>query len=73
MGQAVALAGPADDAGWHELQIPIESVEAATAELLRLGPDVVALAPRPLVSALRRRTRELARLYSTPAGAARKT
>ena len=69
MSAAVAAAGPADDAGWHELTIPVESIEVATAELLRLGPEVVAVAPRALVDALRRRSRELARLYAAPAGA----
>ncbi len=69
MGEAVAAAGAADDEGWHELRIPIESVEAATAELLRLGPDVVALAPRSLVTSLRHRSRELVQLYATAAGA----
>jgi predicted DNA-binding transcriptional regulator YafY len=72
MSVAVAAAGPVDDAGWHVLQIPIESIEAATAELLRFGPDVVAISPRPLVTALRHRTRELARLYSMPGGARKK-
>jgi len=66
MSEAVAEAGPEDHDGWCELRIPIESIDVAAGELLRLGPDVVALAPRALVAELWRRSSELARLYAKP-------
>lgn len=63
MARAVAAAGPADRHGWHRLAIPIESVEAATGELLRLGPQVQALAPPALRTALRQAVRSLHAVY----------
>ncbi|MGN6829617.1 helix-turn-helix transcriptional regulator [Paucibacter sp. M5-1] len=63
MAQAVAGAGPCDADGWHRLEIPIESNEAAVGELLRLGPDVEALAPAELRVALREAAAALHRVY----------
>ncbi|WP_349740598.1 helix-turn-helix transcriptional regulator [Roseateles cavernae] len=63
MAQAVAAAGPCDADGWHRLEIPIESIEAAVGELLRLGPDVEALAPAELRAALREAVAALHRVY----------
>lgn len=71
MAQAVAAAGPADRAGWHTLEIPIESIEVATGELLRLGPDVQALAPPALTRALRDAVRALRAVYGRPPRAGR--
>jgi predicted DNA-binding transcriptional regulator YafY len=53
MAQAVAAAPPCNRAGWHVFDIPIESVDVAVGELLRLGPDVQAVGPAPLRRALR--------------------
>ena len=63
--QAVAAAGPPpqNGAGWHTLDIPMESVAAASAELLRLAPDVQALGPPALLQALRTALRALQDLY----------
>mgnify|MGYP000858129765 CR=1 FL=1 len=63
MAQAVAVAGPCNKAGWHELEIPIESIDVAVGELLRLGPDVQALGPRELRSALKRAVMALQAVY----------
>lgn len=63
MAQAVARAGPLNRAGWHEFEIPVESVEVAVGDLLRLGPDVQALAPRELRIALRRAVAALLAVY----------
>ncbi len=63
MAQAVAAAPPCNRAGWHVLEIPIESVPAATGELLRLGPEVQALAPPELRRALRQAVAALHAVY----------
>lgn len=63
MAQAVAGAGPCDADGWHWLEIPIESIETAVGELLRLGPDVQAQAPDALCAALREAVAALHRVY----------
>jgi predicted DNA-binding transcriptional regulator YafY len=63
MALAVAAAGPCNRAGWHVLEIPIESVDVAVGELLRLGPDVQALGPRELRVALREAVKALHTLY----------
>ncbi|MCK6446136.1 MAG: WYL domain-containing protein [Planctomycetes bacterium] len=55
----------ADADGWHVLTIPIESIEAAVGELLKLGPGVEALEPAELRDAMRRAVRELAKAYAT--------
>ena len=68
--KAVARARPIDRAGWHVVTLPIESIDAAVGELLRLGPDVEALAPAALRKALARTVRALAAVYA-PAPAAR--
>ncbi|MFZ1989255.1 MAG: YafY family protein [Alphaproteobacteria bacterium] len=41
-----------DEKGWREATIPIESVEKAAWEFLRLGPEIEVLAPDKLRSAL---------------------
>ena len=63
MAQAVAAAGPADRAGWHRIEIPIESDEAAVGDLLRLGPEVQVLAPASLRRAMRRAVGALHAVY----------
>jgi predicted DNA-binding transcriptional regulator YafY len=68
---AAALADtatPAPDGGTLAT-VPIESVDHAHAELLRLGPDVEVLAPPDLRARFTETARSLARLYlSDPAG-----
>ncbi len=68
MAQAVAAAGPCNRAGWQVLEIHIESVDAAVGELLRLGPDVQALAPLELRRALRRAVVALQAVYGGAKG-----
>jgi predicted DNA-binding transcriptional regulator YafY len=68
----VAAAGPGDAQGWHVLDIPIESVDVAVGDLLRLGPDVQALGPPPLRRALRRAVRALEAVYGPAAPRVRK-
>ena len=54
--RAVKAAGPADDAGWSCLSLPIETLDHAALTLLGIGPEIVVLAP----NALRLRLRDLA-------------
>jgi predicted DNA-binding transcriptional regulator YafY len=61
--EAVAKAEPLGNDGWHALTIPIESIEDATRELLRLGPEVEALGPRELRLALKRAVLALSAVY----------
>jgi predicted DNA-binding transcriptional regulator YafY len=56
-------AGPADDDGWREAVLPIESREHAPFELLRLGADVEVLAPRELREQMRATVGALAEIY----------
>jgi predicted DNA-binding transcriptional regulator YafY len=63
MAQAVAAARPLDREGWHVLTIPIESIEVAVGDLLRLGPDVQALRPPELRAALRKALKALTAVY----------
>ncbi|MBB6380787.1 putative DNA-binding transcriptional regulator YafY [Pseudonocardia eucalypti] len=49
--------------GRHEVELPIESVEWAVPELLRLGGDVEVLAPDDLRAAMTKAATELASLY----------
>lgn len=48
MADAVGISGSADDEGWHEVEIPIESHDQAVSELLKLGDSVEILEPSEL-------------------------
>lgn len=63
MAEAVRSAGATDRDGWHVLSIPIESIDVAVGDLLRLGPDVEALGPPALRVALRKAVRALQATY----------
>jgi predicted DNA-binding transcriptional regulator YafY len=68
MGDAAARAAdetatPADERGWVTARVPIESVDHAHADLLRLGADVEVLAPGALRDRMRQTARTLALLY----------
>jgi len=65
LAQAVARAGAPPAAGARvQLRIPIESVDHAAGQLLRLAPEVEALQPAALRQAIRARATALARLYA---------
>ncbi|MFD0318027.1 helix-turn-helix transcriptional regulator [Streptomyces flavalbus] len=59
-----ATAVPVGDEGWVEAVIPTESTPHACGELLRLGPDVEAVAPPELRRAMEATAAELARIYA---------
>jgi len=64
--RAVAAAAPARRKdGRVRLRVPIESTEQAAGQLLKLAPDVEALAPPALRAALRARVRALGALYGS--------
>jgi predicted DNA-binding transcriptional regulator YafY len=66
---AQRTAATPDVDGWRQVTIPIESVEAALADLLRLGADVEILTPDHLRLELLHTLAALNRLYGTdPAG-----
>jgi predicted DNA-binding transcriptional regulator YafY len=71
--RAVAAAGPCRPDGWHVFTIPIESIDVAVGDLLRLGPGVQALAPPELVRALREAVKELGGVYGTKSERSRKS
>ncbi|PAZ09946.1 transcriptional regulator [Streptomyces sp. SA15] len=58
--------GRTDDDGWTLVTVPIESVDHAHAEFLRLGTDIEVLAPPELRAKLARTVAELAERYGNP-------
>jgi len=56
---------PPDARGWRTVTVPIESVEHAAREMLRLGADAVVVEPRALRDALQARAREMLAGYET--------
>jgi predicted DNA-binding transcriptional regulator YafY len=65
--EAVAgTATPPDPGGWITATVPVESLQHAEAEFLRLGAGVEVLAPPALRQRLARAAHGLAELYPTP-------
>lgn len=64
---ALASAGDPDEAGWVEVTVPIESVEHAVSELLKLGAEAEVLGPEALRSRMADTAAALARLYAQEA------
>lgn len=56
-------ASAAEAGGWVQVEIPIESIDQAAADLLRLGTDVEVLKPAALRRRLAKAAREIVRLY----------
>ncbi|MBE1586269.1 helix-turn-helix transcriptional regulator [Nonomuraea angiospora] len=56
-------AQPPDEEGWTRVTVPIESIEHALAEFLRLGTDAEVLAPAELRDRMAATTAELAARY----------
>lgn len=63
LARAVATNGPAHDDGWIQATVPIESVDHAHGEFLRLGTDVEVLQPPELRERIARTAAELAERY----------
>lgn len=66
---AASAAEPPDDEGWTRLVIPIESIDHAARELVRLGAEAEVLAPAPLRARIGETARRLALLYAAGAAA----
>jgi predicted DNA-binding transcriptional regulator YafY len=69
LGRALADAADAsahDDArsGWQRVTIPIETIEHATGQLLRLGPEAEVIRPAALREAVATTVAEIAALYA---------
>ena len=52
-------AGPPDASGWRQVTVPIESVEHASREMLRLGAEGVVLEPSALREAVCRTAQKM--------------
>jgi predicted DNA-binding transcriptional regulator YafY len=64
---ALDTAAPTQDDGWVEVTVPIESIEHAAQEMLRLGPEAEVLAPAALRQAVHHAALRLLRLYDEAA------
>ncbi|MFE9684395.1 helix-turn-helix transcriptional regulator [Streptomyces sp. NPDC002701] len=64
-GDAVRAGGVTDAAGWTRASVPIESVEHAHAEFLRLGTGIEVLEPAELRARMADTVATLARRYGT--------
>ena len=56
----------ASRSAWKQLTIPIESIEHAAGQLLRLGADVQVLEPGPLRQRMADTVAAMAALYAPP-------
>ncbi|WP_210584934.1 YafY family protein [Streptomyces sp. GESEQ-35] len=63
LARAVTVNGRTDDDGWIQATVPIESVEHAHGEFLRLGTDIEVLEPPELRARIARTVAELAERY----------
>ncbi|MEU7260329.1 WYL domain-containing protein [Streptomyces rimosus] len=61
--QALKTAGPPDDDGWTEVNLPVETPSVAVGDLLRLGTEAEVLGPEELRGEVGRVAAELARRY----------
>ncbi|MEU9312150.1 YafY family protein [Streptomyces sp. NPDC048256] len=69
LARALRLDAPAAADGWTVARVPIESVEHAHAEFLRLGADIEVLQPPELRERIARTVSELAAVYgNSPVG-----
>jgi predicted DNA-binding transcriptional regulator YafY len=62
-----------DKNGWLRVAIPIESVEHAAQEMLKLGVDVEVVEPEALRHRLARTAREVAAIYASSSSPRRRT
>ena len=70
---AQRTAGEPDAQGWRQVTVPIESVDYAAREMLRLGAEAVVLEPPALRDALRVTAQAMLASYAAPATTQRST
>jgi predicted DNA-binding transcriptional regulator YafY len=58
--------------GWIKAEIPVESIEYATRQLLRLGSEIEVLAPPALRTAIAKEARRVTNLYAPKRASSRK-
>ena len=63
---AASTAGPPDEAGWVRVAVPIESVDNAAWQMLRLGAEAEVLEPAGLRERMAETGRQLCGIYVTP-------
>ncbi|WP_405015858.1 WYL domain-containing protein [Kitasatospora sp. NBC_00070] len=62
--RALGAAGPADQEGWVEVELPVETQAVAVGDVLRLGVEAEVLGPPELREATAQAVAELARRYA---------
>lgn len=62
--RAIEGAGPPDQEGWVEVELPVEAQAVAVSDLLRLGVEAEVLGPPELREAMARTVRELTDRYA---------
>ncbi|MGW0579699.1 helix-turn-helix transcriptional regulator [Streptomyces sp. NPDC002920] len=67
LGRPVTVDGPPDTDGWIQATVPIESLDHAHGEFLRLGTDIEVLEPVELRRRIARTAAELAERYGNSA------
>lgn len=63
LNRPVTAKGPPEEDGWSLATVPIESIDHACGEFLRLGPDIEVLQPPELRERIARTVAELAERY----------
>ena len=51
-GEAIAKAGPPDEEGWREIELPLETIDSAAPMLLGIGPEIDIVEPSDLRQAV---------------------
>ena len=68
LGEAAAASAQAEPGrpGWQRVSVPIESIEHATGQMLRLGPEAEVIAPPALRDSVATTVGRIAALYAAP-------
>ncbi len=68
VAEAVERSGPPDDTGWTRVTVPIESIDHAAREMIKLGAEVEVLEPPALRDRMADTAERLAALYAPRSG-----
>ena len=58
-GEAIAKAGPPDEEGWREIELPLETIDSSAPMLLGIGPEIDIIEPRDLHQAVSRLAKQV--------------